>query len=301
MPSTMPSPIDPAAAAHMLAELIEQVLGTSVAPHTAALLRVCSDLGLRAYGREGDRLHHALADTLAALETVDYHLLADPGGRRHDPPDLGAFTPRQRTVLQALAPLEALGGDLETALQAQAGPVRRTQAELRDECMQLGSALAPGDNWIGDLWTTLKGLKPAPGDRAGLEDLRRLAETADRLRTRLRGLKAAGQSALEACGDAGRVMDSRATLARLLRNDLRPAVGGWDKAVAKLLDGVRRPDVQLLPVEPAAQAHARLEAVLERGIALCVRLRQDQRAMQRGLAAACEQLRAAAPAGPPRG
>src|SRR3954464_15679882 len=110
LPPTAPEaqPAPPRQPAGVLASWIEQLLRKSAAPHAACLLRVSGELGLRAYGREAERLHEALRALSTALTEVDYGLVTQPDGTPHNPPDLMGFAPLYRAVTVALQPVDAL-------------------------------------------------------------------------------------------------------------------------------------------------------------------------------------------------
>jgi hypothetical protein len=299
-PDIQPAPPGPQRPpAGVLASWIEQLLQKSAGPHAACLLRVSGELGLRAYGREAERLHDALRALSTALMEVDYGLVTHPDGRPHNPPDLEGFAPLYRAVAIALQPVDALTDELEAWLQANTSAVKRAQVELRMEQERLDAALVHGDGWLGGVWADLKSRRPAPGDRASIDQLRQLAKTADVLGSRLRGLHSAGRAARDACDTAQNVVSARAALVELLRDDLKRSRANWTGAVERMLVAAGAGKVNKLPVQPVAQAEAELRALLDRCIAECARLRQEQRGLQRSLATACEQLRAAAQPMPP--
>jgi hypothetical protein len=289
--------------AGVLTTWVEQLLHKSVAPHAACLLRVSGELGLRAYGREAERLHDALRALSTALTEVDYGLVTQPDGTPHNPPDLEGFAPLYRAVTVALQPVDALTVELQAWLEANTSGIKRAQVELKMEQERLEAALVHGDGWLGGAWADLKSRRPAPGDREAIDKLRQLARTADDLGSRLRGMHSAGRAVREACEAAQHVVSSRAALVDLLRDDLKRSRTSWVGAMERMLTAAGAGKVNKLPVQPVAQAEAELRALLDHCITGCARLRQEQRGLQRSLATACEQLRAAmqpvpAPAAP---
>jgi hypothetical protein len=308
MASAPPAPATPATGAAVrqpqpagvLTSWIEQLLHKAAGPHAQCLLKVSGELGVRAWGREAERLHDALRLLATALAELDYGLVTHVDGTPHDPPDLDNFAPLYRRVAAALEPVDALAGELEAWVQAHGGGVRRAQVELKMEQERMEEALLRGDGWLAAAWSDLKNRRPTPGDRASIDKLRYLARTADQLGSRLRGLHAAGRAVREACDTAQQVVAVRAALVRRLREDLPPARRAWVLALERLLAAARQAGTARLPVQPLALAEAELRQVLERCLAECARLRQDQRGLQRSLATACEQLRAALqPPAPP--
>jgi hypothetical protein len=277
----------------------EHLLRRSAAPHVACLLKVAGELGMRAYGREGERLHDALRSLAEDLVGLDYGRVTHADGRPRNPPDLAGFTVLYQQVSAALEPTDALTAELEAWLQTHAGSVRRAQVELKMEEERLEAALAYGDSWIADIWADLKERRPLVGDRAALDDLRQLAQTADRLGNRIKTLHGASRAARDACESAELVMSARRALVQMLRVDLRRTRLTWMQAVDQLLRAAATRKVKMLPLPALAQADIDLRGLLERCIAECTRMRKEQRALQRSLATACELLRAAMPAAPP--
>ncbi|MBK0392420.1 hypothetical protein [Ramlibacter algicola] len=273
--------------AGVLASWIEQLLQKMAAPHTECLLKVAVDLGARAYDRHANQLADGLRSLETSVRDLDYGVVVE-----RESSDVAAFQKGWSTAARAARKSTLLGLELATWLQNHDPGVRRAIVELRMEQQRLHDVLQHGEGWLADLWADLRQRRPAEGDPAGMEKLRGLAHTADTLGTRMRRMRAAGRAVEEACVLAEQVLALRRALVQEIDEILTPRHAAWEQAVLKLLDNAQDSNWSV-DIEPAQQQDAQLRADLQRCIAGCDKLRQEERALQRCLATTCEQLRAA--------
>jgi len=273
--------------AGVLASWIEQLLQKMAAPHTECLLKVAVDLGARAYDRHANQLADALRSLDTSVHDLDYGVVVE-----RESSDVAAFQKSWSTAARAARKSTLLALELASWLQNHDPGVRRAIVELRMEQQRLHDVLQHGEGWLADLWSDLRQRRPAEGDAAGMEKLRGLANTADTLGTRMRRMRSAGRAVEEACVLAEQVLALRRALVQEIDEILAPRHAGWEQAVLKLLENAEDSN-WAVDIEPAQQQDAQLRADLQRCIAGCDKLRQEERALQRCLATTCEQLRAA--------
>jgi len=283
-PEPVPAQRQPAG---VLMSWLEQLLQKLVAPHTDCLLRVSVDLGARIYDRGAGKLSDALRQMDTAVNDLDYDIVLQPD---RDP---GAFRGAWQSSARSARRIGDIAGEVATWLDTHDAGVRRGIVELRMEQLQLRDVLVHGDEWLADIWTDLRQRRPGEGDQAGLEKLRGLAARADTLGARMRGLHSAGRAVEEACVLAEHVLALRRALVQELLDVLQPRHASWEKAVVRMLEAADKAD-WAADIGPAQDQDAQLRADLQRCMAGCDKLRQEENALQRCLVTACEQLRAAA-------
>lgn len=269
--------------AGVLMSWMEQLLQKMVPPHTECLLKVSREMGARIYDRGAGKLSDALRQMDAAIDDLDYDVVLEPNA------DSATFRSAWQNAARAARRIAQLAIDGGTWLEANDHGVRRATIELRMEQQRLREVLAHADLWLADSWIDLRQRRPSEGDATGLEKLRSLAAKADALGARLRRLHSAGRAIEEACVLAEHVLTLRKALVQEVVDVLQPRHSSWERAVLRMLEAADRAD-WAGDVGPAQDQDANLRADLQRCIAGCDKLRQEENALQRCLVTACEHL-----------
>lgn len=266
---------------------MEQLLQKMVPPHTECLLKVSREMGARIYDRGAGKLADALRQLDTAIDDLDYDVVLEPNA------DATTFRSAWQNAARGARRIAQLAIEGGTWLEANDHGVRRATIELRMEQQRLREVLAHADLWLADSWIDLRQRRPSEGDAAGLEKLRSLAAKADALGARLRLLHSAGRAIEEACVLAEHVLTLRKALVQEVVDVLQPRHSSWERAVLRMLEAADRAD-WAGDVGPAQDQDATLRADLQRCIAGCDKLRQEENALQRCLVTACEHLGARA-------
>lgn len=269
--------------AGVLMSWMEQLLDKMVPPHTDCLLKVSREMGARIYDRGAGKLADALRQLDAAINDLDYDVVLEPN---HDSDEFRSAWQASVRGARKIAQLAIEGG---TWLDTNDQGVRRATVELRMEQQRLREVLAHADQWLADAWIDLRQRRPAEGDAPGLEKLRSLAAKADALGARARRLHSAGRAVEEACVLAEHVLTLRKAVVQEVVDVLQPRHSSWEQAVLRMLEAADRAD-WAGDVGPAQDQDATLRADLQRCISGCDKLRQEENALQRCLATACEHL-----------
>lgn len=269
--------------AGVLMSWMEQLLHKMVPPHADCLLRVSREMGARIYDRGAGKLADALRQLGAAVDDLDYDVVLEPGR------DSDEFRTAWQASVRGARRIAQLAIEGGTWLETNDQGVRRATIELRMEQQRLREVLAHADQWLADAWVDLRQRRPAEGDQAGLEKLRSLAAKADALGARMRRLHSAGRAVEEACVLAEHVLTLRKALVHEVVDVLQPRHSAWEQAVLRMLEAADRAD-WAGDVGPAQDQDAALRSDLQRCMSGCDKLRQEENALQRCLATACEHL-----------
>lgn len=269
--------------AGVLMSWMEQLLDKMVPPHSDCLLKVAREMGARVYDRGAGKLADALRELDTAIHDLDYDVVLQPDQ------DSAGFRTAWQASARSARKIAQLSIEGDAWLEANDQGVRRATVELRMEQQRLREVLAHAEQWLADSWVDLRQRRPAEGDAAGLEKLRALAAKADALGARVRRLHSAGRAVEEACVLAEHVLTLRKALVQEVVDVLQPRHSSWERAVLHMLEAADRVD-WAGDVGPAQDQDATLRADVQRCIGGCDKLRQEENALQRCLATACEHL-----------